>query len=420
MEIKRFRGLKNTESEERLRPGDLTVATNVDLTNSGKIVSRKGYERVNAAASHSLYSNHLLAVVASGSTLNRINPNSTYTALADLQTTERVSYETVADTIYYSNGTVVGTVVGTTPRSWGVTPPAGQPAAQAGATGLLEPGTYQYAMTYVCSDGHESGTGVAGQVTLSARGGIQFSGLTDSTNPRVSGKMLYLSGTNGEALYRVATIPVGIPTFYVGALSGLGVPLLTQFAGPPPAGGIVRYWAGRMWVVVGEAAYYSDAYDLELFRVGTNYLRAPAPLAMFEPLGDGVFAATQDGASGDDSESMGTTWYWSGTNPNQMKSVHVFDYGAVPGSAVLTNAGFLQQAGAEVEGASPRLAVIWASRFGPCVGFEGGSAENLTDGRFSFPVAQRGAGMVRQDRGYISYIVTLQGTGAVNNEYSRG
>ena len=418
-EIKRFRGLKNTESEERLRAGDLSEATNVDLTNSGKLMSRKGYEQVNATAVHSLYSNHLLAVVGAGSTLSRVNPDGTLTALASLGSSNPVSYETVGDTIYYANGAVVGSVVGATARSWGVAPPAGQPAAQAQSTGVLTPGTYQYAMTYVCSDGHESGTGVAGQVTLTAQGGIQFSGMVDSTNPRVNGKMLYLSGPDGEVLYRVATVPSGISTFYVGVALGT-VPLTTQFAGPPPAGGIVRYFAGRMWVVVGEVAYFSDPYDLELFRIGTNYLRAPAALSLFEPIGDGIFAATQDGASGDDSEAAGTTWYWAGTNPMQMKSVHVFDHGAVPGTSVLTNAGFLQQAGADAEGISPRLAVVWVSRFGICVGFEGGAAENLTEGRYSFPVAQRGAGMVRQDRGYISYVATLQGVSAANNEYNRG
>lgn len=419
MEIKRFRGLRNVESGEQLRPGDLATALNVDLTNAGKLMSRKGYTRVSATALHSLYSNHAVVLAAQGSTLKLVGSDFSLTTLADLGSSRPVSYETVLDTVFYSNGVTSGVVQGQSHRQWGVAPPAGQPAAQALVTGSLSPGTYQFAMTFRRADGHESGTGASGQVELAAgQRGISFSGMEVSTNPLIRDKILYLGSANGEVMYRVAEVPNAQTS--VSVLSpDFGPPLLTQFAGPPPPGHIVRWHGGRMWVATADGIYYSDPYEPELFRLADCYMRVPGMPSMFEPVGNGAYVATQDEGSGDDSETKGATWFWSGSDPKQMSPTQVFDHGAVMGTATKVDAGFLESpVEGETEGMGSRPAVVWVSRFGVCAGFEGGQVRNYTEARYSFPVAQRGAGMIRQDRGYTSYVATLQGTGAANNAYA--
>lgn len=418
MEIKQFKGLRNTSAEERFPVGYLLDATNLDLDDTGKPLSRRGYEQVSATALHSLYSNHAVTLAAAGSSLVRVNPDYSLTTLAALGSSAPVSYDTVGNTAYYSNGVTRGKVVGTEWQPWGVTPPAGQPAAAAITGGTLPAGRYLYAMTFLRDDGHESGTGVSGQIDLSSAGGIRFTGMEVSTNSLIRDKILYLSGTNGEVLFKVAQVPNAQDAVDV-LQSRSTVPLQTQFRVPPPAGTIVRHFGGSMMVAAADAVFYSDPHELELFRMDTSYLRVPGSVSLLEGVNDGLFVATADAASGDDSESTGATWYAAGSTPHQLKLVRVFDHGAVPGTAVRTEAGFLD-ATFETDGMQGRPAVIWVSRFGLCAGYDGGTVRNYTEARYSLPAAQRGAGMVRQERGYVQYVVALQGVGAANNAYSRG
>jgi hypothetical protein len=95
----------------------------------------------------------------------------------------------------------------------------------------------------------------------------------------------------------------------------------------------------------------------------------------------------------------------------------VFDYGAIPGTGVKTLSAYFDtktsDVGNAIEDGTP--AVVWSSRHGACVGFDGGRARNLTEAMYSFPAAQRGAGLVRQARGYVQYLSVLRGSGAANN-----
>lgn len=417
MEIKRWTGIRNDRSEDRFRPGELMSATDVELDNTGKIMSRKGYTRVSSTAMRSIYNNGQITLAVAGANLVRVNADFSLTTLTTTGSASLpVSYDTVAGVVYWSNGVRSGRIVNGVARQWGVTPPLGQPQASATTSGALPPGKYLYAMTFLRADGHESGTGATGSIELTARGGIQFTGLEVSTNPEISGRILYLSSVNGETVYRIATLGASETSYLVHVNRGT-VPLMTQFKSPPPAGSIVRYYNGSMYVVVGDAVYRSDPYELELFKLDQNYLRFPGPVVLFECVNDGIYVATPD-VPGEDSEAAGETFYLAGADPS--KSVRVFDHGAIPGTATVTDAGFLEgSVQGDTEGMQGRPAVLWASRFGICAGFDGGVVQNYTEAKYSFPVAQRGVGMVRQDRGFAQFIVALQDVSAANNEYTR-
>lgn len=415
-EIKRFAGIKNTTSPERLKAGELTDAQDVDIDNTGRILSRRGTTRVSATPLHSLYSNHRVAIAVSGNTLVAIEPNFSLTPLVTLSSSAKLSAETVLDTIYYSNGVDTGRIIGKTPATWGVTPPIGQPVATQ-VPGNLPPGRYRYAVTFQRSDGHESGTGVSGQIDITL-GGIALSSIPVSTNTDVVNNVIYMTGANGEVLFNVATIP-NAQTTYVYSSNGLdlGIPLITQFITPPPPGTLVRSYNGILYVVVGDAVYYSSPYGLEWFSLDTDFFRFPGRIVMFEPVNDGIYVATPD-AGGDDSESSGSIWFLSGSRPDKMQSIQLFDYGIVENTAVHTDAAYFDK---EVQGEDPaessKPIIVWTSRHGICAGKDGGDVTNLTETKYSFSTAQRGAAFVRQDRGYTSYIVTLQGPGVQTNEY---
>lgn len=417
MEIKGFKGLRNTTSPERFKPGDLAVAYDVNIDNTGKIASRKGLTLKNPTALHSLYSSHSITIAVAGQSLVSIGSDFSLTTLKTLTSTRPLSVDTVIDTIYYSNGVDSGRIRGSTVSSWGVTPPIGQPAASS-TYGVLPAGKYQYALTFLRGD-YESGTGLTGTIDLPSGGGISFSNIEVSTNPEVTDKVLYISGANGEQVYKAVVLP-NAQTTYVYAAAGLDltIPLITQFKSGPPPGYIVRTYNGRMYVVTGDAVYYSDPYSLELFDLGSGFLRFPGQVALFEPVNDGIYVATED--SGED-ESAGATWFISGNSPEKMQSVQLFAYGAISRTSVRTEASFFDTPGAsdpENRGSEGRPAIVWSSRHGIIMGKDGGVVQNITEAKYSFPYAAKGAAAVKQTEGFNQYIVTLQDTGALNNAYT--
>ena len=163
-----------------------------------------------------------------------------------------------------------------------------------------------------------------------------------------------------------------------------------------------------MYVVTGDTVYHSDPYNFDTFRFDNQWLRFPGQVVMFEAVNDGIYVGTSQAVS-----------FLPGDRPDKFVPVDIFDYGVIDGTAVRTEAAFFDtQAQGEDAGEQPRPAVAWTSKQGVCVGRDGGAAVNLTETKYSFPAAERGAGLIRQDRGYITYISALQGTSTANNSYT--
>lgn len=409
MEIKRFLGIKNTTSPERLKEGDLQTGVDVDIDNTGKIMSRRGRLIVNSAAAHSLYTTGAYTYLAQGANLKGVEANFSYTQIKALTVADPISYVTTAGVTYYSNGTDKGRLIGRQWSCWGITPPVAQPVATA-TLGSLPPGRYLYAMTFVRNDGYESGTGLSGYVDLTANGGISFTSVEVSDNTEVTEKIMYISGTNGEDMYRAFTMTNAQTTAsYLANGLDLTIPLDTQLADPPPVGNMVQIYNGVAYVVTGDTVFYSDAYRLELFRLDSNYISFPGHITMFAPVKDGIYVGTDD-----------ETYFLAGGQPDKFQPTMVFDYGVIPGTSVLANAAFFETSmQSDSEGNGPGEAVVWTSKRGICIGLNGGQVRNYSESKYSFPSAQRGTGLVRQYRGFAQYVVTLQGTGDSTNIFTQ-
>lgn len=404
MEIKKFKGLKNVTSAERLAPGQLEVAQNIDIDDTGKILTRLGTALVSTGTYHSLWADGDYAYVVSGQDLCQINPDFTTTVLHRLSSAGRLSYARAQGTVYFTNGVDKGRIRHGGVGEWGVRPPVGQPVAVAGA-GTLPAGRYLYALTHLRFDGQESGTGAFGSIELTVPGGIDFSSIESSSDVDVLQKCLYLSGPNGTELFHEVTLASQDSTYSCRKARG-GRRLETEFANPPVAGTIAEIHSGRMYVVRDNAAYFSDPFNYERFR-GTQFLMLPGPITMWASVNDGIYASTPDG-----------TWFFQGKDPQEMSSRQIFPYGAIPGTAVKTTLGALKSVEEVQEGEPAQQAVLFTTPHGVCVGGEGGTAANLTERDFSFPTAQRGAGVLRQVRGYTQYLAVLEGSGVAANPYS--
>lgn len=396
LSIEQFAGLRNTVRPEHFAPGDLEVAENADINDALKLSRRKGTSTlVFAGDYHSLFADGDVMLGVVGGTLRRLFADGTTAVLRSGLTNARVSYAPMASRIYYTNGVVNGCIDAGAARTWGIDPPPYQPVAAA-IGGGIPAGVYQYAVTYVRSDGQESGTGASGQITLAAAGGIQFSAIPVPSDPAITQKRLYLSPVNGDSLHRIQTLDASTTSAtYSFELAG-GAPLTTQFKQPPIVGHITVPFNGRILIARGRRLYCTDAYAPELLDLRRNFVMS-GHITLVAPVEDGVYLGTED-----------EVIFLAGDDPSKWTYKRLLAYGAIGGTVAYGDA----------EDVIPDAAgpvAIFGTEQGIVAGFNGGATKNLTKDRFQYPVTERGAGIVRAHGGMIQYLMVLEGTATAGN-----
>jgi len=172
-------------------------------------------------------------------------------------------------------------------------------------------------------------------------------------------------------------------------------PAITKaFSRRMPAGHIVRYFSGRMYVVRGNDVYGSAPMDFGRRVVGGGRVRFSFPglITLFEPVLDGIYIA------------FGTTAFIQGVQPSAFVIRDLAAYDAVPGTATHVNAEL-------ISGRDPLAgdAVVWESTQGPCVGLAGGTFLNIAVGKYNAPSGVSGAGIYRKNRkGTHQFLTILQ------------
>ena len=119
--LQAFEGLKNTVSKHRLAPSDLERAINIDLDDVGQLRRRRGYTLKLAGDFHSVANVGSLILGVKDGELGIINPDYSFDGLGDTVGSERMSYVSVDDTIYWSNRLASGklSVTARTTSAWG-------------------------------------------------------------------------------------------------------------------------------------------------------------------------------------------------------------------------------------------------------------------------------------------------------------
>lgn len=102
--IGEFTGLNNTVAEERLKPGELAVAKNIDIDDRGHVRRRRGRTLLLSGAFHSLWTaqDGRVFVVWNG-TLCRLTPSNGLVQLAATVGDASVVYVQVGDGVYFSS-----------------------------------------------------------------------------------------------------------------------------------------------------------------------------------------------------------------------------------------------------------------------------------------------------------------------------
>lgn len=111
LNINAFTGIKNTVSRERLAPGQLASAVNVDIDDAGQVHRRRGYTKVSSDNYHSLFTTAAGKVyVVKNNNLGWLNSNYTFTPIKTGIGPHHLAYVQVGPDVYFSSPTDSGVI----------------------------------------------------------------------------------------------------------------------------------------------------------------------------------------------------------------------------------------------------------------------------------------------------------------------
>lgn len=293
MKFTNFLGINNVQPSERLGESDLAQAVNVDIGLSGEIARRQGYSTLDATTPADwMHERKDCALVVSGSDLVAVSLDGlTKTALLTdaLLATNRTWFTDLPDgRTAFANGVLTGITDGVTVTGWGVPVPASIGTATSVA-GQLNPGAYQWQITYVrTSDGLEGGAAFSSPVDL-PDGGILLTGLPVLAGHRIN---VYLTGANGDKAFYAGTTITGSFS-YLGKNDALTLPCHTEHLAPAPKGAICATWRGRALLAEGNVLHASRPHQPELFDLKRDFKQFTAPITMVQPVDDGIWVGTE-------------------------------------------------------------------------------------------------------------------------------
>ena len=149
----------------------------------------------------------------------------------------------------------------------GINPPVAAPVAAVGAAGLIDPGDYQYFVTFVTDLADESDPSPIEEVTVAVASEVDLSNIEVSTNPRVTQKRIWRSLPNDAGqLWLVDTIAAAVTTYNDNTPNGsLGVPFEYDNGLPPAHVYSVAKFRERLWVHDTTQVYASKVGRFETF-----------------------------------------------------------------------------------------------------------------------------------------------------------
>ena len=391
-EITVVRGVRNDVSAERFAPGDLLYARNVDIDESGRAQRRAGTEVVFPGAAHSVWSDGEQGFFIQGGHLKRFLADGTTSTLAETAGA-RAAYAAINGTVFWTDGATSGAITAGVNHPWGMVPPdAIYPAPTAGH---MIPGSYLCTMTFVDAAGKESGAPRAGLTETT--GGLSFSNLPVSSDPRVTRKNIYISATNGDLPFLSATIDNAATAITIAELGAQSIPVRTQFMGPPPAGQVLGYYNGRAYVASGPYLFYSQPYEYDLFDQRSGFVAFDSDVQTFAAVADGIFIGT-----------VKRTVFLAGAEPEKFIQRPISPCGTVLGTVVMTSGDVLAPSD-DIDGFGVATSTVafWMSKLGPVLGLDGGVVKDLTARHFVPPAASHGAALLKRRNATPQYVVSL-------------
>ncbi|TVM31161.1 hypothetical protein DQK91_18805 [Oceanidesulfovibrio marinus] len=152
-----------------------------------------------------------------------------------------------------------------------------------------------------------------------------------------------------------------------------------------PAGHLIAYYCGRLFVADEEALWWTEPHDYIRAVLAENYAPMTTRPRMIAPVNDGIYVSTSR-----------ETWFLAGATPEAFQFIKVANYPAIEGTETRVEG--------RIGGGETRLDVaLWATSKGICMGGPGGNVLNLTEQQLDLPDAMRGVGCIINDQ-YVALI----------------
>jgi hypothetical protein len=364
----KFSGINNVLPSHRLGDDALAAAADVDIGATGDLTRRAGYVEQEPGCHKNVHqaAGFLLATRDGG---ELVSIAGTTTSLHPALGVARVWYCNLPDgRTAFSNGSITGITDGAALTDWGV-PVPDSIGALTPVAGGLDPGDYQYQITYVrLSDGLEGGAAFSNPIQV-PDGGILLTGLPQLDGHKIN---VYLTGANGEHAY-LAGSTASASFSYLGKNDALALPCKTGNLGPAPVGTVLAFWRSRVLVAVGNVLYASLPNQWELFDPRRDFKQFSAPITLIQPVDGGVFVGTEKELA-----------FLSGTEFDRLTYVQVLDGPTVLGSGVAVRGELVWRGKAVGQGA----AMVCIAGHGIVAGFSDGGIVRMTEGRYATGVTE--------------------------------
>ncbi|MFZ2981879.1 MAG: hypothetical protein WA085_12670 [Sphingobium sp.] len=389
------RGVDQVSAETDLPGGTARRIVNLDVHDGGiskngvafggRLAQRSAVKLAIAGVrTHSLWSCEYATLYVAAGNLMIVDTGMSASVLRAGVGEAEMFYGEVNGTIYYSNGSLTGSVTAGVDGVWGLpVPPA--PNASAMTSGGLDAGTYMVALTYKDATGRESGSSPASIVQVAAGGGIALSGMAAAYVARV-----YVTPANGEALYWAHDLPIGAATSYIGTHSP-GKLLATQHMMPMEPCTLLEYYNGRVYGVVGNALVATQAMNYDLTRPTTDYVLMPSELTMNKAVSGGLYLGSEHGVT-----------FMAGGDIGAFAPSLVDGLAPIPGSAMKIDGVLFGM---------PGDGVVWLTRRGWVFGGASGQTKRLTESQMALPKYDRAAGLYREHDGMRQLMTFVKGGG---------
>ena len=413
--IRDFLGLNNVLPSEDLHIKEnfksvgyyLKRAKNIDIDNAKRPRRRRGYQvSLTGSDCHSLWSDGKICLYREGSYLKRLNDTlqGSVTLRSDITGNLSMAYLPLDGKVYYSDGNISGVVENGVSRSWGLPVPTTSPVLSSIPGGLLS-GTYQVAYTYVRNDGQESGACEASVLAVTASQGLRITGITASDDSTVVRINVYVTRRDSETFYKAYSLSntSGQTIDHLTEDSLTGAMLKTQFLSPPPAGQILEYYKGRIYIGSFDAVWHTEPFKYELCDMSNGYTQFESDATLVGAVDDGIYFGTDDDID-----------FAKGDNPKDFKWEQKANYGAIFGTMqklIRPDVG---------NNEAMQTLIVFASAKGICIGGKGGEMINKSRDSYIYEPAYSGAGFVRKERGTDQYLFTLKGEDRDRQEMNQG
>lgn len=110
--LSQWAGLRNTVTAERLAPGEMAIARNIDIDDAGQVHRRRGYTRLASGQFHSLYRSARGLYAVRDGDLVAIRPDYSTPVLRSGVGADPLGWAEVGPVIFFSSATASGKILG--------------------------------------------------------------------------------------------------------------------------------------------------------------------------------------------------------------------------------------------------------------------------------------------------------------------